>query len=484
MSHVFISYANTDRGRAKMLAEALIERGWDVWWDRVIPAGRSFDVVIEEAIDAASCVLVLWSRESVSREWVKTEAQEGRERGILVPILIDDVKPPLAFRRIQAADLIGWSGSTDSDQFAALVRDISRIFPPSDSSIAGPHGRQSDGVAPEEQRREDVGLLAGLAADVEEEPERQPAKVDPQDEAIADAVGSLPDSRIASRVPDPKAPPGGDVPAHPEFSRAVEATNQGEGDWGDVVSGDSEPEGEGRSTLSPSVPGLKPTQELDPVVAKPPHGSSKGTGAGGPQALQVGGPSETAGKSRLPVEVPSPGLWNRSLVESLIRTRGRSVGVFAIGLVLAVIAWQGLPFLAEPQVEEAPFLSRVAESRCIDRNGNVDTDPPVSHEPSGSWVTYLCADRNAAARSVMQALSDIISDRGGSTDVILGVGFPAAASIPIGKMWTVEQSALDLCAASAKPEPSVLLETCFILAPAPWPNDYPRPPVPQPRPRR
>ncbi len=111
MSDIFISYASEDRERAKTLAEALEAQDWSVWWDRVIPAGRTFDEVIEEAIDAAKCIVVVWSEASVKSRWVRTEAEEGATRGILVPVLIEDVRIPLAFRRIQAAYLIDWDGS-------------------------------------------------------------------------------------------------------------------------------------------------------------------------------------------------------------------------------------------------------------------------------------------------------------------------------------------------------------------------------------
>src|SRR5215211_8193119 len=110
MSDIFISYANDDTSRVEPLAEALQAQGWSVWWDRVIPAGKTFDEVIEEAINAAKCIVVVWSDKSVSSRWVRTEAGEGADRQILVPVLIDDVKIPLAFRRIQAAKLIGWQG--------------------------------------------------------------------------------------------------------------------------------------------------------------------------------------------------------------------------------------------------------------------------------------------------------------------------------------------------------------------------------------
>jgi hypothetical protein len=99
-----------------------------VWWDRSIPPGKSFDQVIEAAIDSASCMIVLWSKSSASSDWVKTEASEGVKRQILVPVLIEDVKIPLEFRRIQAADLIGWNSSTSHQGFQNMVSSIENLL--------------------------------------------------------------------------------------------------------------------------------------------------------------------------------------------------------------------------------------------------------------------------------------------------------------------------------------------------------------------
>ena len=108
MADIFISYARADRPRAQRLAWALSQQGWSVWWDREIPPGKSFDDVIEEALSAAKCVIVVWSNESVKSEWVKAEASEAFKRRILVPILADEARIPLEFRRLQAARLIDW----------------------------------------------------------------------------------------------------------------------------------------------------------------------------------------------------------------------------------------------------------------------------------------------------------------------------------------------------------------------------------------
>ena len=106
MTDVFISYASEDRERARTLASSLEARGWFVWWDRKIIAGQTFDQVIEQELETAKSVVVLWSKDSVSSEWVKNEAAAAAERGVLVPALIDAVKLPLEFRRRQTTDLV------------------------------------------------------------------------------------------------------------------------------------------------------------------------------------------------------------------------------------------------------------------------------------------------------------------------------------------------------------------------------------------
>jgi len=59
MSDIFLSYKNDDRPKAKIIAEALEQYGYSVWWDRIIPPGKIFDEVITDALDAAKCVIVL-----------------------------------------------------------------------------------------------------------------------------------------------------------------------------------------------------------------------------------------------------------------------------------------------------------------------------------------------------------------------------------------------------------------------------------------
>jgi hypothetical protein len=124
MSDIFISYAREDRDKAKALAELFQQQDWSVWWDRNIPPGRSFDEVIEEALGAAKCVVVLWSKNSASSDWVKGEAGEAMQRKILVPARIDSANVPLEFRRLQTVDLSDWKGDAAHPELPGLLEGV------------------------------------------------------------------------------------------------------------------------------------------------------------------------------------------------------------------------------------------------------------------------------------------------------------------------------------------------------------------------
>ncbi len=128
VNNVFISYAKEDAAAARMLADALQAADFSVWWDRHIPPGKTWDDVIGRALDAAACVIVLWSRTSVQSRWVREEAERALERGCLIPVLIEKVDPPFGFGRIQAADLSRWRGDVRDSDFANLVLAISDLI--------------------------------------------------------------------------------------------------------------------------------------------------------------------------------------------------------------------------------------------------------------------------------------------------------------------------------------------------------------------
>jgi tetratricopeptide (TPR) repeat protein len=133
MSDVFVSYASDDRDRVNKLVAELEREGLSVWWDRQIDVGTTFDKEIETAVDEARCVVVIWSVASTQSNWVRAEAADGLERGVLVPVLFDDVRPPLLFRQIQACRLIDWP-ATRSSELERLLSSVKKVLADDGSS--------------------------------------------------------------------------------------------------------------------------------------------------------------------------------------------------------------------------------------------------------------------------------------------------------------------------------------------------------------
>jgi hypothetical protein len=135
LSDIFLSYSRKDRALAAALAEILTSQGWTIYWDRQLRAGEIFDEVLEREVTAARCVVVMWSSNSVSSQWVRNEADVGACRNALISVLIEAVQVPLAFRRVQAADLIGWKGDTTDTRLAELMHAIAFFLDGTDTKI-------------------------------------------------------------------------------------------------------------------------------------------------------------------------------------------------------------------------------------------------------------------------------------------------------------------------------------------------------------
>ncbi len=86
MSDISISYKREDQLPARQLADVFERQGWSVWWDPKLRADERFDDVIEKALIAARCVVVVWSRRSIDSIYVKDEATYALNRNKLVPV--------------------------------------------------------------------------------------------------------------------------------------------------------------------------------------------------------------------------------------------------------------------------------------------------------------------------------------------------------------------------------------------------------------
>ena len=128
MSDIFLSYARKDLEQAKRLAGCLQQQGWSVFWDLRILAGKDWHQVLDSELNQARCVVVAWSKASIQSKFVRDEAQEGMNRDVLIPLLIEPVRPPLGFRGIQTADFVDWDGKGDAPVFQGLIQAIADLL--------------------------------------------------------------------------------------------------------------------------------------------------------------------------------------------------------------------------------------------------------------------------------------------------------------------------------------------------------------------
>lgn len=127
MTDVFLSYARPSVNAAKRAAEALRAAGYSVWFDQDLPAHRAYSEVIEEQLESAHAVLVLWSGEAVRSQWVRSEANRARETGRLIQVRLDDARLPMPFDQIQCADLSGWRGGAGGRAWQNVLSSVAAL---------------------------------------------------------------------------------------------------------------------------------------------------------------------------------------------------------------------------------------------------------------------------------------------------------------------------------------------------------------------
>jgi len=130
MSDVFISYKAEDRARVEPLVDALEAEGLDVWWDARVSGGDAWRETIAKQLEAAGCVIVVWSKRSTGPEgrFVRDEASWAQRRGTYLPITIDKVEPPLGFGETQALPLRAWKGDAGDARYKAISECVHTLL--------------------------------------------------------------------------------------------------------------------------------------------------------------------------------------------------------------------------------------------------------------------------------------------------------------------------------------------------------------------
>jgi adenylate cyclase len=124
LADIFVSYSRTDKVRVAPLVAALEAEGWSVWWDPEIIPGEEFDGMISRELEAARSLVVVWTPQSVDSRWVRGEARDAADRGVLVPVRLDGAKLPIDFRAVNTTDLDGWGDDRESAAFKGLRKAL------------------------------------------------------------------------------------------------------------------------------------------------------------------------------------------------------------------------------------------------------------------------------------------------------------------------------------------------------------------------
>lgn len=85
-------------------------------------------MVIEDHLNEAKAVVVLWSPRSVRSRWVRAEATSADRRRKLAPAIIEPCERPIIFELIHTADLSEWDNDPQHPAWLSFLRDLKRTM--------------------------------------------------------------------------------------------------------------------------------------------------------------------------------------------------------------------------------------------------------------------------------------------------------------------------------------------------------------------
>ena len=125
---IFVSYAHEDRERVKPIVLYLAETGLSIWWDQEISPGSNFRYVIQEALESSGCAIVFWTNNSIKSDFVWSEVQKAKDRGILIPVKLDeDADIPLGFSEMHHIELFD-SITPKSPGVKKLIHSVKQLL--------------------------------------------------------------------------------------------------------------------------------------------------------------------------------------------------------------------------------------------------------------------------------------------------------------------------------------------------------------------
>jgi TIR domain-containing protein len=113
--YVFISHSSLDKPYVRQLADSLAYYGVPLFLDeREIKIGDNIPDKIYSALEKATHIVYVLSKNSINSSWVKEEFSIAKKRQIdqkgclILPVLLDSVEPPASIAHIKYADFRNW----------------------------------------------------------------------------------------------------------------------------------------------------------------------------------------------------------------------------------------------------------------------------------------------------------------------------------------------------------------------------------------
>jgi hypothetical protein len=127
-NHVFVSHSHEDAPAAELLVKALEEREVVCWLaPRDVPAGGSYAESILNAIESASCFVLIYSQNSNVSSHVMREVERALKFGVnIVPVRFDDSTPSKSLDYLLAT--VHWLAITPDARDRSIVKAAEQIL--------------------------------------------------------------------------------------------------------------------------------------------------------------------------------------------------------------------------------------------------------------------------------------------------------------------------------------------------------------------
>ncbi len=159
MTDIVLSYDHDDALQVAKVVDGLKTENINFWWDQNIAPGEVWAHTIDDKLDAASRVLVHWSKNARNSLYVRGEALDALDRGKLLQVSLDGARLPVPFNAIQTIFLDNWGGDRGDSRWRGLVNAI--LGAPIDLGLKAVEEAKPNGAEPISLPRKQL-MRAGL----------------------------------------------------------------------------------------------------------------------------------------------------------------------------------------------------------------------------------------------------------------------------------------------------------------------------------